>query len=69
MEDKYLTLKEVADILRVNQRTIFRLIHGQNTRGIKLPATKIGTWRINNKDLTDFLLSNTNLRVLKKKDK
>ena len=69
MEDRLLTLKEVAGILRVNERTVFRLIHGQNARGIKLPATKIGTWRISQKALTDFLLSNTNLRVLKKKEK
>ena len=60
------TLKEVADILRVNERTVFRLIHGQNARGVKLPATKIGTWRISQKALTDFLVSNTNLRVLKR---
>ncbi|KKU04271.1 MAG: hypothetical protein UY39_C0019G0010 [Candidatus Kaiserbacteria bacterium GW2011_GWC2_49_12] len=66
MEDKLLTLKEVADILRVNERTVFRLIHGQNARGVKLPATKIGTWRISQKALTDFLVSNTNLRVLKR---
>ena len=57
------TLEEVAVILRVNPRTIFRLLHGQNVKGIKLPATKVGrSWRISERDLKTFLTENANMR-------
>ncbi len=51
--EKFLTLKEVAKILRVSERSIFRYIHGG-----KLKASKIGYWRIREKDLEDFLAKN-----------
>lgn len=41
MEKKYLTIEEVAEILRVNKRTVYRLA----TKG-KIPAFKFGrSWR------------------------
>ena len=52
-KDKLLTLKEVAEILRVSERSVFRYIHGG-----KLKATKIGYWRILEKDLNNFLREN-----------
>jgi excisionase family DNA binding protein len=63
MEKRVFTLDEVAKIFRVNPRTIFRLIHGQNEAGKKLPATKIGrSWRITEDNLKTFLLENANIR-------
>lgn len=63
MEKRVFTLDEVAKIFRVNPRTIFRLIHGQNEAGKKLPATKIGrAWRITEDNLKTFLLENANIR-------
>lgn len=57
------TLDEVAKLLRVNPRTIFRLIHGQNLEGKKLPATKVGrAWRITEDNLKTYLLENANIR-------
>lgn len=42
MEDKYLTISEVAKKLRVNKRTVYRLAE----KG-KIPAFKFGkSWRI-----------------------
>ncbi|MCZ8095565.1 MAG: helix-turn-helix domain-containing protein [Acidovorax sp.] len=39
--DSVMTVKEVADYLRVNQRTVYRLVVGR-----KLPGFKVGTtWR------------------------
>lgn len=56
------TLDEVAKLLRVNPRTIFRLIHGQNLEGKKLPATKVGrAWRITEDNLKTYLLENANI--------
>lgn len=52
-KEEFLTLKEVAEILRVSERSIFRYIHGG-----RLKATKIGHWRIREKDLDDFLAKN-----------
>ncbi len=63
MQKRVFTLEEVARIFRVNPRTIFRLIHGQNAEGKKLPATKIGrAWRITEDNLKTFLLENANIR-------
>jgi len=50
MKDKLLTLKEVAERLRVSERSVFRYIHSG-----KLKASKIGYWRIAEKDLQAFL--------------
>ncbi len=50
MKAKLLTLKEVAETLRVSERSVFRYIHSG-----KLKATKIGYWRIAQKDLGKFL--------------
>lgn len=65
-----LTLKEVAQELRVNERTVFRLIRGENTTGKKLPAIMIGhSWRIRKEDLEKFLIENLNTNTPAKKTK
>ncbi len=56
-DNKLYILKEVKDILRVSERTMFRYIHSG-----KLRATKIGNWRISGADLKKFLLENSNVR-------
>ena len=48
--EKFLTLKEVADILRVSERSIMRYIESG-----KLIASKIGQWRIAESDLEKFI--------------
>ncbi len=55
VEQKFLTLKEVAKILRVSERSMFRYIHSG-----KLRASKVGYWRINKKDLDLFIKKNSN---------
>ncbi|MBU1907521.1 helix-turn-helix domain-containing protein [Patescibacteria group bacterium] len=55
MGENLLTLKEVALRLRVSERSIFRYIHSG-----KLRASKIGYWRISQKDLGDFIKSHSN---------
>ncbi len=52
---KFLTLKEVAAYLRVSERSVFRYIHSK-----RLKATKVGYWRISEKDFQQFIKSNTN---------
>jgi len=51
MEKEYLTIEEVAEKLRVNKRTVYRLaIKG------KIPAFKFGkSWRISSEKLEKFL--------------
>lgn len=44
------TTQEVADILKVHQRTTFRYI-----KSGKLKATKIGQWRIKKEDLDKLI--------------
>lgn len=47
MEEKYLTIEEVAKKLRVNKRTVYRLA----VKG-KIPAFKFGkSWRISSAKL------------------
>lgn len=58
MDDKLYSLQEVAKILRVSERSIFRYIHGGRLR-----ATKIGYWRISLSDLKAFLGANANTNI------
>lgn len=63
-DEKFLKLKEVADRLRVHERTVFRYIHSG-----RLTATKVGYWRIKESDFEKFLRENSNLQGGRKKDK
>jgi len=54
-EQKLLTVKEVAEQLRVSSRTIMRYIYSR-----KLRATKMGQWRITPEDIAKFLKDNSN---------
>lgn len=55
MEKRYLTIEEVAEIMRVNARTVYRLAE----KG-KIPAIKFGkSWRINFDELEEFLKQET----------
>jgi len=57
MNEKFLTLKEVAKKLRVSKRSIYRYI------GIgKIKAVKVGYWRISEKDLARFIFTNSNFK-------
>jgi len=50
MKENLFTLREVANRLRVSERSIYRYI-----KVGKLKATKIGYWRISEKDLIKFI--------------
>ena len=54
-EGKLLTVKEVAEQMRVSERTIMRYIYSK-----KLKATKVGQWRIMLNDLSTCLKNNSN---------
>jgi len=49
-KDKLYSLQEVAKMLRVSERSIFRYIYSG-----RLKATKIGYWRIAGKDVGAFI--------------
>jgi len=57
-ERDFYTLKEVADKLRVDERTILRYIHGN-----RLHAIKIGYWRIPKESYEKFLQDNANFQA------
>ena len=59
--DKLLTIREVAEILRVSERSVNRYIEAG-----KLKASKIGQWRIKQSDLDEFLRENLNIKKIKK---
>lgn len=48
--EKLLTIKEVAEILRVSERSVMRYIESK-----RLVASKIGQWRISQTDLNNFI--------------
>jgi excisionase family DNA binding protein len=50
LKQTFYTVKEVAEVLRVHQRTIFRYIKNK-----KLKAVKIGHWRIKKEDFDKFV--------------
>ena len=55
MKDKLLTIKEVADYLRVSERSVLRYIEAG-----RLQAIKVGYWRVSEKDLAKFISENSN---------
>jgi len=55
MKEKLLTIKEVAKYLRVSERSVLRYIESGRLR-----ASRIGQWRIREKDLEGFLKENSN---------
>lgn len=57
-ERDFYTLQEVADKLRVAQRTILRYIHSD-----RLHATKTGYWRIPKESYEKFLRDNANFQA------
>jgi len=59
---QYLTVKQMAEILQVSQRTIYRLIDSG-----KLPAYKLDRdWRIAKEDINQFLEKRINRQILEK---
>jgi len=53
--EKFYTLQEVAKLLRVSERSIYRYI-----KSAKLKATKVGYWRIEKKNLDTFIKNSSN---------
>jgi len=60
--DKLLTIKEVAKILRVSERSVNRYIESGRLR-----ASRIGQWRIKQSDLNKFLEKYSNAKRKSKK--
>ena len=56
--DKLLTIKEVAKILRVSERSVNRYIEAG-----RLKASKIGVWRIKQSDIDVFLEKYANIKT------
>ncbi len=56
-EDKFLTIKEVAEILRVSGRSVNRYI-----KAGKLKASRIGQWRIKQSDIDKFIDKYANIQ-------
>ncbi len=60
MNDKLLTIKEVADYLRVSERSVLRYIEAG-----RLHASKVGWWRVKQSDLENFLNKTSSRRKKK----
>lgn len=54
-KDKLLTIREVAEFLRVSERSVLRYIEAG-----RLKAIKVGWWRVKESDLKKFLDENYN---------
>ena len=60
--EKFLTLKEASEYLRVSERSLYRYIHNG-----RLKAVKVGYWRISEKDLSDFIKAGSSASIRKGK--
>jgi excisionase family DNA binding protein len=50
-EVKFLTIAEVASVMRVSKMTVYRLVHGG-----ELPAVRVGrSFRVSEEDVNDYL--------------
>jgi len=57
MQEKLLTIEQVATYLKVDKFTVYRLVKQK-----KLPAFKVGSqWRFKKKLVDDWLTKNSNL--------
>lgn len=63
MQENLLTTEQIAEYLKVDKFTVYRLV----TKG-KIPAFKVGNqWRFKQTLIDDWLLANSNMRKSKKK--
>lgn len=61
MDSAVLTIKEVAEYLKVNERTIYRLAASN-----ELPGFRVGNaWRFKRSDLDDWMLKQTEQPAIK----
>jgi len=61
MDTEVLTIKEVAEYLKVNERTIYRLAASN-----ELPGFRVGNaWRFKRSDLDDWMLKQTEQPTIK----
>ena len=61
MDSAVLTIKEVAEYLKVNERTIYRLAASN-----ELPGFRVGNaWRFKRSDLDDWMLKQTEQPTIK----
>jgi len=63
-KDKLLTIREVAEFLRVSERSVLRYIEAG-----RLKASKVGWWRVKQSDLDDFLKKTSNINKRKDENK
>ena len=50
-DPKFLTIAEVATVMRVSKMTVYRLVHGG-----ELPAVRVGrSFRVSEEDVDDYL--------------
>lgn len=58
MNDQILTVKEVAEYLKVNERTIYRLATEK-----KIPAFRVGaSWRFRRKEVDSWIASQQEIK-------
>ena len=56
MTDQIMTVRQVADYLKVNERTVYRMASAS-----KIPAFKIGTsWRFKESEIEKWIVENNN---------
>ncbi|MBA4544692.1 helix-turn-helix domain-containing protein [Thermoactinomyces daqus] len=56
MFDKFYTIEEIAEILKVHDRTVRREIERGNLKAVKVGSV----WRITHKDFEEYLEKNRN---------
>jgi len=64
LRGRLLTIKEVAEFLRVSERSVLRYIEAG-----RLKASKVGWWRILQSDLDEFLKKTSNFKKIVKRNK
>lgn len=64
MADRILTIREVADLLKINEKTVYKLAAES-----KIPGFKVGgSWRFDRGTITDWIARNSGLSTEQRKE-
>lgn len=58
-ETTYLSIREVAELLRISTKTVYHMIHSGELKAFKVRPRRTAPWRIPEAELRRFIAANS----------